>query len=84
MLTPKNVELTSAVSRSTSLTRCRRYSAADLRQLIVLVRQHQLAKNPVPRSVLAGGLGQVVVQGPLGAGHEHGVELGRLVPPEAG
>ena len=55
-----------------------------LLDLVRLVGQHQLAEDPVPGAVLAGGLDQVVAQAPLAAGHQHRIELRRLVTNEAG
>ncbi len=55
-----------------------------LLDLVGLVGEHHLAEDPIPRGVLADGLDEIVAETPLLAGHEHGVELGRLVPDEPG
>ena len=73
MLTPKKVELTSAVSRSRSLTPWREVFGGHVLDLVGLVRQHQLAEDPVPWAIFANGLHQVLAQAPLAAGHQHGV-----------
>ncbi len=94
MLTPKNTELTSAVSLSRSLTRVAQEFAGPLLLRVAVVGQHNVAEDVVPRPVLGEGRLEVVAHGRAaavaalaavsGPGHQHRLELDAQMASEGG